>query len=99
MVENMSCLQVPLAALTLDKVGANGEVTDVTQQLVEELRKVRQAWVEKVEMRYLYWLSVYFSVHAHNFVFPFFLKSFDHIIFFYLLLCLLHDSITHQSCV
>ena len=39
-VENMSCLQVPLGALKFDKVGASGDVTDVTQQLVEELRKV-----------------------------------------------------------
>ena len=39
-VENMSCLQVPLGALKFDKMGASGDVTDVTQQLVEELRKV-----------------------------------------------------------
>ena len=43
-VENMSGLQVPLAALSFDQVGANGEVTDVTQQLVEELRKVRSSY-------------------------------------------------------
>lgn len=51
-VENMSCLQVPLGTLKFDKVGASGEVTDVTQQLVEELRKVGEDdEVERVEGR------------------------------------------------